>query len=212
MSHENLSRRALFLAGASASVVALPAVAAALPTPAAPVEAAVDLPDAVAPKTDDELIALGERLKAMMPRMAALKRKSHVLWEEARACLPDGWGRDSDHYRTFKERAAKNGYREICNVRDAAHDELQHFARAIFNSVELADIRWRFCRIFCHDVAIGFTAEFNGTKRNKNRVPQEAGFPPATNRGSLAILAAIRRASSRVSKLAAARRPGSFSR
>jgi hypothetical protein len=104
----------------------LPAVAAALPAPAAPVEAAVDLPDAVAPKTDDELIALGERLKAMMPRMAALKHKSHVLWEEARACLPDGWGRDSDHYRTFKERAAKNGYREICNVRDAAHDELQH--------------------------------------------------------------------------------------
>jgi hypothetical protein len=114
MSHENPSRRALFLAGASASVVALPAVAAALPAPAAPVEAAVDLPDAVAPKTDDELIALDERLKAMMPRMAALKRKSHVLWEEARACLPDGWGRDSDHYRTFK-----SGLRRMATAKSA---------------------------------------------------------------------------------------------
>jgi hypothetical protein len=54
-----------------------------------------------------------------------------------------------------------------------------------------------------------------GKRRLINRLPQSASLlptPPRSSSGSLAMLAAIRRASSRVSSFAADRRPGSSSK
>ncbi|MGO9628190.1 MAG: hypothetical protein ACLPXW_04240 [Xanthobacteraceae bacterium] len=78
-----------------------------------------------------EFIALGERLKAMMPRVAALGLKFCSLHDEASADLPVGWARDSEHLRTFKERSAKNGRDRAYEAWNAASSELYALARAI---------------------------------------------------------------------------------
>jgi hypothetical protein len=117
MSHANLSRRAIVAGAASVPALALPAAAGAGAIPA----------------TDPELIALGERLKVMMPRVAALGLKSHASYDEACADLPAGWARDGEHMRIFNERSAKNGHDRAYDAWNAASDELHILARAVLN-------------------------------------------------------------------------------
>jgi hypothetical protein len=101
------------------SIVALPALAV-------PAVAQVNNPDA-------KLIALGERLKVLMPRVAALGLKSHTLNKEACAGFPNGWGMDDKLNRTFKERGAKNGYYQAYDEWNEACSELSDLTQAILD-------------------------------------------------------------------------------
>ena len=100
------------------------ASAATLPALAVPAVAQINDPDA-------KLIALGERLKVLMPCVAALGFKSHALHKEARAGFPDGWGMNDELHRTFNERAAKNGYHQAYEEWSGACSELSDLAQAI---------------------------------------------------------------------------------
>ena len=102
------------------------ASAAALPALAVPAVAQINNPDVT-------LIALGERLKVLMPRVAALGLKSHALHKEARAGFPNGWGMDDELLRTFKERGAKNGYHQAYEEWSGACSELSDLAQAILD-------------------------------------------------------------------------------
>ena len=74
----NLSRRSLITSAAALPALAVPAVAIAATEPL--------------PATNPELLALGERLKVLMPLYEALKLKSRRLRDEALAGLPYGFG------------------------------------------------------------------------------------------------------------------------
>jgi hypothetical protein len=72
----DFSRRAIVAGAASVPALAVPAVAAEVFT------------------TDPGRIALGERLKVLMPRVAALGLKWSALREEALRGFPQCWGKD----------------------------------------------------------------------------------------------------------------------
>ena len=110
----NLSRRSLISS------------AAALPALAVPAVAQINNPDVT-------LIALGERLKVLMPRVAALDLKSGALHKEARAGFPNSWGMDDELLRAFKERGAKNGYHQAYEEWSGACSELSDLSQAILD-------------------------------------------------------------------------------
>jgi hypothetical protein len=113
----NLSRRSLVTSAAALPALALPAVAIAATEPLL--------------ATNPELLALGERLKVVMPLYEALKLKSHRLAAEAQAGLPDGWGLKDKYWRIYKKRSAKNGHARARIEWNAASTELEEISRAI---------------------------------------------------------------------------------
>jgi hypothetical protein len=66
-----------------------------------------------------------------MPRAAAAKLKSRMLYEEALVGLPRGFANDAALYRTWKERCAKNGHEQASTEWEAAGIEQDEVARAI---------------------------------------------------------------------------------
>jgi hypothetical protein len=113
MSHANLSRRAIVAGAASVPALALPVAAGAIPA------------------TDPGLIALGERLKVMMPRVTALGLKSSALREEALSELPQGWGSNKQIFALYKEKRTKNGGDRAYEEWNAASSELNDLAETI---------------------------------------------------------------------------------
>jgi hypothetical protein len=98
--------------------------AAVIPALTVPAVAQIDRPDA-------RLIALGERLKVLIPHAAELKLKATPLRKEAIAGLPEGWGLNDELSRIFQERATENGYHQAYDEWSDACSELFDVARAI---------------------------------------------------------------------------------
>jgi hypothetical protein len=90
-----LSRRSLVTSAAALPALAVPAVAVAATEPL--------------PETNPELLALGERLKVVMPLYESLKLKSRRLNGEAQSGFSDGWGLKDKYWRLYQKRRAKNG-------------------------------------------------------------------------------------------------------
>jgi hypothetical protein len=118
-----LSRRSIVASAAALPALAVPAVSIAATMP--PEDTEQDYACGMI------LFCLGERLKALMPRVAAAKLKSGMLHEEARAGLPDGYGVDDAIFRIWEERTAKNGHGQAYEEWNAVSTEQNEVARAI---------------------------------------------------------------------------------
>jgi hypothetical protein len=107
----NLSRRSLVASAAALPALALPAVAAS---------------------TNPELLALGERLKPLFPRVAAARLKSRALSDEACEGLTNGfgWEKHPDH-ALWQERLAKNGHDQAYDEWNTADEEMNSIAEEI---------------------------------------------------------------------------------
>jgi hypothetical protein len=106
-----LSRRSLVTSAATLPALAVPAVAVAA--------------------TDPNLLALGERLRALFPKERALGVKFHQLSDECKAGLPIGFMQNKNCRRIHEIRSKRNGRDRTWAEWDAATDELNEIAGAI---------------------------------------------------------------------------------
>jgi hypothetical protein len=98
--------------------------AAMIPAFTVPAVAQIDNPDA-------RLIALGERLKVLIPHVAGLKFKVTPLHKEAIVGMPMGWATNDELSRKFEERATANGYHHAYDEWSDACSQLFDVAQAI---------------------------------------------------------------------------------
>jgi hypothetical protein len=105
-----LSRRSLVTSAAALPALAVPAIAAT---------------------ADADLLSLGERLRALLPKERALRVKVHHLSEECKAGLPIGFMQNKNYRRIHEIRSKRNGRDRAYDEWTAASEELNEIAAAI---------------------------------------------------------------------------------